>query len=113
MKLIILKKTSKNRLFSPFQVLLQGKMLARGMADTGFAYKVMQDTRRGIYAKNGLPDDIRLHLKAMGAEDWFVDSISKIRFLFQKAHGVALVKLAATLMWYKLHFPKEFNEIML
>jgi len=92
---------------------VQGKMLARGMTDTGFAYKVMQDTRRGIYAKNGLPDDIRLQLKAIDGEDWFVDSISKIRLLFQKAHGVAYVKLAATLMWYKLHFPREFNEIML
>ena len=74
---------------------------------------MMQDTRRGIYAKNGLPDDIRLNLKAIDVEDWFVDSISKIRYLFQKAHGVTFVKLAATLMWYKIHFPREFNEIML
>ena len=92
---------------------IQEKMLARGIANTGFAYKVMQDTRRGIYAKNGLPDDIRRSLKAIGMEDWFVDSISKIRYLFQKAHGVTFVKLAATLMWYKIYYPKEFAEIML
>lgn len=92
---------------------IQEKMIARGIANSGFAYKVMQDTRRGIYAKNGIPDDIRLNLKALDVEDWFVDSISKIRYLFQKAHGVTFVKLAATLMWYKIHFPREFNEIML
>jgi len=92
---------------------IQGKMLVKGGADTGFAYKVMEDTRRGIYAKDGVPDDIKHNLKSIGIEDWFVESIGKIRYLFPKAHGVVYVKLAAILMWYKLHYPKEFSEIML
>ncbi len=90
---------------------IQEKMMARGLADTGFAYKIMEDTRRGVYAKNGVPEDIRLNLNAIGIENWFVDSIGKIRYLFPKAHGVAYVKLAATLMWYKIHYPKEFHQI--
>ncbi len=92
---------------------IQEKMISKGLVDTGFAYKVMEDTRRGLYAKNGVPDDIKIQLKSIGAEDWFVDSIGKIKYLFPKAHGIIYVRSAVTLMWYKLHYPKEFNEIML
>ena len=92
---------------------IQEKMIAKEFADTGFAYKVMEDTRRGIYAKHGVPDDIKSNLKAIGIEDWFIDSIGKIKYLFPKAHGTTYVKLAITLMWYKIHYPKEYNEIML
>lgn len=56
---------------------------------------------------------MKKQLKDIGIEDWFADSIGKIQYLFPKAHGVTYVKLAATLMWYKIHYPKEFNEIML
>ena len=92
---------------------IQDKMLCKGLTDTGFAYKVMEDTRRGIYAENGVPKEVKCNLKAICMEDWFIDSIGKIRYLFPKAHGVTYIKLAATLMWYKLRFPKEFNDIIL
>ena len=92
---------------------IQEKMIRKGLVDTGFAYRVMEDTRRGIYAKSGVPDDIKLNLKAVGMEDWFIDSIGKIRYLFPKAHGATYTKLATTLMWYKIHYPKEYDQIML
>ncbi len=92
---------------------IREKMVSKGLVDTGFAYKVMEDTRRGLYAKNSVPNDISLHLNAIGMESWFARSIGKIRYLFPKAHGVTYIKSAATLMWYKIHYPKEFNEIML
>ncbi len=92
---------------------IQKKMISKGLTDTGFAYKVMEDTRRGIYAKNGVPDDIKMQLKSIGTEDWFLDSMGKIKYLFQKAHGVTYVRSAAILMWYKFYYPTEFNEIML
>ncbi len=92
---------------------IQEKMIAKGFTDTGFAYKVMEDTRKGLYVKGGIPDDIRYNLKAVGVDEGFVNSIGSIRYLFPKAHGVTYVKLALTLMWYKIHYPKEFNKIML
>ena len=92
---------------------MQEKMISKGLADTGFAYAVMENTRRGLYAKNGIPHDIKMQLKSIGVDDWFIDSIGKIKILMHKAHGVSYVRLAAMLMWYKLHYPKEFNEIML
>ena len=88
-------------------------MLRKGMESLGYAYKIMYDTFRGVYARGGVSDEMKKHLGDIGIEDWFVDSIGKIQFLFPKAHGVTYVKLAATLMWYKIHYPKEFNKIML
>lgn len=86
-------------------------MSGKGQADTGFAYSVMEAARRGVYAKNGVPQDVASNLKAIGIEDWFIDSIGKIGYLFPKAHGVACVQAAATWMWYKLQYPTEFSEI--
>lgn len=92
---------------------IQDKMIEKRLVDTGFAYRVMEDTRRGIYAKSGIPENIKSNLKVIGMEDWFIDSIGKIGYLFPKAHGVNSIKSALTMMWYKIHYPKEFNEIML
>ena len=87
-------------------------MLNSGYTDTGFAYKVMEDTRRGLYAKNGIPPETKAQLESIGMNNWFADSISRINYLFPKAHGVTYVKLAATLMWYKIHYPKEYSKII-
>lgn len=92
---------------------IEKHMLRKGIVNTGYAYKIMEDTRRGIYARGGVSDEMRKQLKHIEIEDWFVDSIGKIHYLFPKAHGVTYVKLAATLVWYKIHYSKEFNEIML
>jgi len=91
---------------------VEKRLTCKGMSSTGYAYKIMEDTRRGVYARGGVSEEMKKQLKDIGVEDWFADSIGKIRYLFPKAHGVTYVKLAATLMWYKIHYPKEFNEIM-
>ncbi len=88
-------------------------MMQKGIGNTGYAYKIMEDTRRGVYARGGVSEEMKKQLKDIGIEDWFADSIGKIQYLFPKAHGVTYVKLAATLMWYKIHYPKEFKGIML
>ena len=88
------------------------RSLKCGLADSGFAYKVMEDARRGVYLKNGIPASLRSHLFALGADEWFIKSISKIRYLFPKAHAVEYMKTAAIQMWYKINYPKEFKDIM-
>jgi len=91
---------------------IRDKLMEKGLCDSGFAYKIMEDTRRGVYAKTGISDPVRSNLRSINAEDWFIDSICKIRYLFPKAHAVNYMKLAAIQMWYKLNYPKEFAEIM-
>lgn len=92
---------------------IQEKMMARGLADTGFSYKVMGDVFMGHYERSGIPEEIQSNLKAIGMEDWFIDSMGKILYLFPKAHEVTYLKYSLALMWYKVNYPKEFNEMML
>ncbi len=88
-------------------------LLKNGIADTGFAYKVMAYIRRRIYAREGIPDEDRAIFRAIGMEDWFVDSIEKIQMLFPKVECVSHALFEAKLMWYKVHYPAEFAEIMM
>lgn len=92
---------------------IRDKMQKKSFTDTGFAYKVTEDVRRGFYAKNGVPEDIKTLLRSIGTEDRFIDSVSKAKYLFPKAHGAEYLRYALILMWYKINFPKKFNEIMM
>ena len=85
-------------------------LLRHGITDTGLAYRVMTDTRRGIYARDGIPEGLQNQLASLGMEEDFLRRIASIRYLFPKAHGTACVKTAATLMWYKLNHPKAFAQ---
>ena len=88
------------------------KLSEKGICDTGYAYRLMEDTRRGRYAKSGIPDAEHKLMQECGLEDWFAESVGKIGYLFPKAFGVSRVEAAGKLMWYKLHFPKEFHTVM-
>ena len=93
--------------------LIRSKLMSCGIADVGLAFVVMEQAYLGRYAQKGMPKNIRVSLEAIGVEDWLIESIGKMLYLFPKAQGATYVRLAATLMWYKLNYPKEFKEIML
>lgn len=90
---------------------IQKKMEVKRISNTGYAYKIMEDTRRGIYAKSGVSDEMRRQFSSLGLEAWFAESIGKIRYLFPRAHGVLHVKYALILMWYKLNYPETFKKM--
>ncbi len=90
---------------------IQQKMKMQGISNTGLAYKIMEDVRRGVYARHQLPDEIKETLIAIGAEDWFIASLQKIQYLFPKSHGVESVRFAMLMMWYKLHDPQSFSSL--
>ena len=79
---------------------------------SGYAYKIMEDTRRGVYVKGGLSVELRKQFASAGVEEWFLESIEKIRYLFPKAQGVLYVKRALILMWYKLYCPEVFVTLL-
>lgn len=87
------------------------RMIRKGFADPGLAYNVMENTRRRMYASSSVPEELKQQLKSVGAEDWFIDSIGKIKYLFPKAHGVICAKSAAVLMWYKIHYPQGIRGV--
>lgn len=92
---------------------VQERMTAKNLPNTGFAYQVMMDTCRGVYAKGGMSELLLHTLSEIGAEAWFIESIEKIGYAFPKAHAILYVKYAAILMWYKLHHPEAFASILL
>ena len=77
---------------------LQNKLKTTGISNTGYAYKIMEDTRRGIYARGGVSDEMKQQFVSLEIEDWFLNSIEKIRYLFPKSHGALFVKYALILM---------------
>lgn len=82
---------------------IQGKM--RPGSGTGYASHVMEDVRRGVYAREGMPEEIRRQLLELGLEEWVIESFGKIGYLFPKALGIWHVKYAMTLMWYRIYYP--------
>ena len=89
---------------------IQKKVESKRVSNTGYVYKIMEDTRWGIYARSGVSDEMKQQFISLGIDDWFLNSIEKIRYLFPRAHGVLYVKYALTLMWYKLNYPKVFER---
>lgn len=89
---------------------IQKKMEVKRISNTGYAYKIMEDTRRGIYAKSGVSDEMKQQFSSLGIEDWFAESLKKIQYLFPRAHGIIYVKYALILMWYKINYPDIFEK---
>lgn len=92
---------------------VQEKVRSQNGSGTGFACHVAENTRRGAYARDGIPQEDRQQLLTLGAEEWFIESLEKIRYLFPKAHAIPYVKHALTLMWYKVYHPESFRKIIL
>lgn len=75
--------------------------------DSGMAFKIMETVRKGLW--NKIPDDLReTYLTAMkenNVPDWYIDSCSKIKYMFPKAHAAAYVLMALRVAYFKVYFP--------
>lgn len=89
------------------------KLRECGIYETGFAYEVALKTRQGYYARNGLDPAVAQKLLELGFDVEFCDFISKINYMFPKAHAVSYLKDAISVMWYKVHYPEEFRRIFM
>jgi len=69
---------------------------------------------RGYYARiGGIDEDTMLALLELGFDIDFIYFLSDINYMFPKAHGIAYLREAIAMMFYKTKFNKEYNEIML
>ncbi|MGX7172466.1 PolC-type DNA polymerase III [Enterococcus ratti] len=75
--------------------------------DSGMAFKIMETVRKGQW--NKIPDELReTYLAAMkenNVPDWYIDSCSKIKYMFPKAHAAAYVLMALRVAYFKVYFP--------
>ena len=68
------------------------------------AFKLMEKVRKG---KGITSEDAEL-MKTCAVEPWFIESCSRIKYLFPKAHAVAYVTMAFRIAWFKVHYPEAF-----
>ncbi|MBR1936471.1 MAG: PolC-type DNA polymerase III [Bacilli bacterium] len=73
------------------------------------AFKIMEFVRKGKASKD--KETWASHVKTMqeaNIPEWFIDSCSKIKYMFPKAHAAAYVISAFRIAWYKVHMPVYF-----
>lgn len=73
------------------------------------AFKIMEFVRKGRASKD--PATWSEHVSTMreaGIEEWFIDSCSKIKYMFPKAHAAAYVISAFRIAYYKVHMPAVY-----
>ncbi len=78
--------------------------------DAKMSFKIMEAVRKGK-VKKGKADDWGMWKEEMekhNVPEWYIDSLSKIGYLFPKAHAVAYVMMAFRIAWYKVHYPLAF-----
>lgn len=90
------------------------RLNSKGIYDDGLAYEIMEKARRGYYAKTGeVDEDTALSLLQIDFDIDFIFFLEKINYMFPKVHGVAYLREVIAMMYYKLKYNKEYNEIML
>lgn len=94
--------------------MLNDRLCAKGIYNAGLAYEVSDKTMRGYYAKTGgVDEDTMFALLNIGFDIDFIFFLSQVRYMFTKAQGIAYLREAIAMMFYKTKFNKEYNEIML
>jgi len=73
------------------------------------AFKIAECVRKG---KLGDENDTTLKyisiMQNAGVEKWYIDSLKKIRYMFNKAHAVSYVLNALRCAWFKHNYPAEY-----
>ncbi len=76
--------------------------------DPKMSFKIMESVRKGKVKKNGFEDGWVEAMHDHDVPEWYIDSLSKIGYLFPKAHAVAYVMMAFRIAWFKVHEPLAF-----
>lgn len=81
--------------------------LIRYGLDNSTAFKIMEFVRKNKAGKP-LPENMINAMVEKNVDEWYIDSLTKIRYMFPKAHAAAYVMSAIRLGWFKVHMPIAF-----
>ncbi|KLK95388.1 PolC-type DNA polymerase III [Lactococcus lactis] len=75
--------------------------------ENGLAFTIMERVRKGMW--NKIPAEEReKYVEAMREHDvpeWYIESCSKIKYMFPKAHAAAYIMMALRVAYFKVHHP--------
>lgn len=86
---------------------IMNTLIQRGM-EPALAYEITEAIRKGKVAEEGFKPEHAAALKALKMPAWWMDSCSKIQYMFPKAHATAYCFSAVRLGWFKVHRPAAF-----
>ena len=72
--------------------------------DPLMAFNIMESVRKG----KGITENWEKELIKNKVEDWYIDSLKKIKYMFPKAHAIAYVMMAWRIAYFKLYYPIEY-----
>ena len=81
--------------------------LIRYGLDDSTSFKIMEFVRKNKAGKP-IPDNMLVAMREKKVDEWYIDSLTKIRYMFPKAHAAAYVMSAIRLGWFKVHQPIVF-----
>ena len=71
------------------------------------AYEIMESVRKGKGVTKEWKDEMIKH----NIPEWYINSCKKMRYLFPKAHEVALAAEMFKLAYFKLYYPQEYYSV--
>jgi len=86
--------------------------LIKSGIDKATAFKITETVRKGFVAKGKIQNsewaEMINIMDSHEIADWYIEALSKIRYLFPKAHAATYVTASVKLAWYKKNYPLEF-----
>ena len=68
------------------------------------AFNIMEKVRKG----KGVTEEEEKIMKEHNVQDWYIESLKKIKYMFPKAHATAYVMMAWRIAWFKLYYPLAY-----
>lgn len=81
--------------------------LIRYGLDNSTAFNIMEFVRKNKAGKP-IPENMIAAMKEKNVDAWYIESLTKIRYMFPKAHAAAYMMSAIRLGWFKVHQPIVF-----
>jgi DNA polymerase III subunit alpha, Gram-positive type len=86
---------------------IMNTLITWGM-DPSRAFDITEKVRKGKVSKEGFSDEEQKSLTKVNAPRWWIESCSKIEYMFPKAHAVAYCFTAVRMAWFKVYHPRAF-----